>query len=229
MNTVATQRDPHDTLPVNVPTDMTGAPEHFKASRQVFRLENNACVAFNGADPLYMPSYRKDPMFMWPRQLKWATYSCDPMPYVALVLVKPRYEHSVLQTLRLGRDFGLEYIEHEKGGVWQLSAGTQALWLQLQDILFLTVQLIQNYCGGFLSTLELKPPRRRPTDFGFTKQYKKEEDARRAVLDSRGSFDLLFAYVAFYISNSSSLVAPSTPVATVGWEGMAKMGFVCLR
>lgn len=187
--------------------------------RQVFRVENNICVAFNGIDPSYIPC-RKDVLSMWPSQYKKCALSSDEMPYVAMVLAKPRYDHSVLRTLRLDHDFGLEYIDEGKGGVWQLPRKTQTLWLDLQNIIYLTIREIQKYTGGVMSHLELEPPRRRPLDFGFMQQYKRKEDARRAVLNSRGSFDLLLAFLAFYMCNSSSLRQQSSAFArTVGWDG----------
>ncbi len=149
--------------------------------------------------------------------MKRAAYASNEMPYVAMILVKPGYDHSVLQTLRLDHNHGLEYVDDGRRGVWQLLAPKQTLWLQLQDVLRLTISVIQKYSGGFMSHLELQPPRRFPTDFGFTRQYERREDAKKAIFDARGSFDLLFAYVAFHMCGSGSMISPSPYVKTVGW------------
>ncbi len=187
--------------------------------RRVFRLQDYGCVAINNVDESYEPNFRRDPLFMWPSQMKKPTLASNEMPYVPLILRRPKYEHSALRSLLLHRNWGLEFINDEKGGRWQLESSKQESWLQMQQAILLTIQIIRRYTGGFMSGLDFKSPSRLPMDYGFTKQYKSMEEAKATVLNVRGSFDLQFAFLAYHMCNSSSLISPSLNIRTVGFEG----------
>lgn len=171
--------------------------------REVFRLNDMICVAFNNVDATNLP-FNKDVLFMWPNQYKRAAYSSDEMPYVAIVLSNPRYEDSALRALHLEIDFGLDHVTaaNEKGEIWRLVQGKQDVWMQMENAVYLTISVIQEYTGGFMSHLELEAPRRRPSDYGFTKNYKTKEAAFTAVKNARGAFGFLCLQL--------KLVAPAT-------------------
>ncbi len=155
---------------------------------------------------------------MWPSQMKKPTLASNEMPYVPLILRRPKCEHSALRSLLLHRNWGLEFIDDEKGGRWQLESSKQESWLQMQQAILFTIQIIRRYTGGFMSGLDFKSPSHLPTDYGFTKQYKSREEAKAAVLNARGSFDLQFAFLVYHMCNSSSLISPSQNIKTIGFE-----------
>ncbi len=175
--------------------------------RRVFRHEGYGYVTFNGAE--HLPE-TNDPTYVWPRYLKNMHMGSNEYPYAAYVLKNPRYDNNeFLKRLNISfHTVPFERIGDErKGFSYRMEPDKAYAWQRLENAVLFTVKTIRRYYDCYYN-LSFSPPRL-PSSYGYLGTYSTLRDLRRRVMTSRDSFDLLFAYLAYYLSGTPSTTMTS--------------------
>jgi hypothetical protein len=184
---------------------------------KITSVEAHILVSPNAPDIFELPvgmSKNDTPSEPRPSDATTFRWSLNPFPQLPYCLKYPRYQGPLLQ--RLAYTFNTLPLEWDYG--WSLSPSVAESWQSLETCLETATVALFNAVGA-LHLLEFRVFRR-PSQFGYSRKFRKSDQSRRCCINGRNAFVPLMALCSYAISITPNFTNENPP-----WVGkLEEMG-----